>query len=281
MPLPNFLCVGAAKAGTTTLWRALKQHPDVFVPPQGEVHFFNTRQYTEKGIDWYKDLFAENYSGETAIGDVSPGYMSVRAAAGRIRETLGADVKLVFLLRNPAERAYSHYMREVAGGNEQIPFLEAIELEASEGRKTSYLKGGKYYSHISRFLEYFNFDNMKFIIFDDFTSSQKDKLKEIFRFINADDIELGKTIHANKGGTPRHEAFRFLFSDDNTYIVKMRELIARSNILQNTARKIFKKSYDRLDNDKIVDINESYFKKDIKKLEQLLDCDLKRWCQEK
>lgn len=105
--LPNFLIVGAARAGTTSLYYYLKQHPDVFMSPKKEIDFFDVDKNFEKGLDWYERYF-EGYTGQKAIGEASPLYMYLEKVPKRIAKVI-PDVKLIFILRNPVDRAYSHY----------------------------------------------------------------------------------------------------------------------------------------------------------------------------
>ena len=100
--LPNFICPGAQKSATTTLYEILKQHPDIYLPYKKELRFFSG-DYWDRGIDWYEQQY-EDYDGEKIVGDISPNYMRKQKIAERIYTTLGPDIKLLFMLRNPADR---------------------------------------------------------------------------------------------------------------------------------------------------------------------------------
>jgi hypothetical protein len=275
--LPDFICVGAQKAGTTSLWRALKQHPDVHVPPSGEVHFFDTWRYDELGLKWYKERLNEGYSDQRVVGDISPGYMGGKhVAAKRIFETVGPDVKLIFMLRNPAERAYSAYIKEVAGGVERLPFEEAIKREHAGDRNTSYLRVGHYKSHLGRFGEYFPSDNIKIVLFDDFIKDQASEMGNILDFISVDSTIKLKSVHANKGGIPRLKIFSIL-SSSNSIVKKLREYVAGFPDVQNILRSIFKKDPPQVEQHVLFRLNREVFKDDIFYLERSTNRDLSHW----
>src|SRR5437868_3900524 len=106
MALPNFLCVGAQKAGTTTLYEILKQHPDIFLPKKiKETKFFVYEEKFQRGKTWYEKEFFSEVKNEKAFGEIDPAMMFEEKSAQRIFDTLGKDVKLIFVFRNPVARA--------------------------------------------------------------------------------------------------------------------------------------------------------------------------------
>jgi hypothetical protein len=127
--LPSLLIIGAQKGGTTSLFNYLAQHPDVLPPLTKEIHYFDLH-YT-RGVNWYRGRFPYNRQlrGRSLTLDASPYYLPHPLAPGRAAELL-PEVKLVALLRNPIDRALSHYQHEVRGGREPLSFADAIEREA-------------------------------------------------------------------------------------------------------------------------------------------------------
>ncbi len=103
--LPDFICIGAQRAGTTWLYQCLKEHPAVFVPEKKEVRFFNY-QYSE-GLDWYRSHFEGHQPGQI-LGELTPDYHRQAEAIDRIAKDV-PGVKLVYVLRDPVARAYSQY----------------------------------------------------------------------------------------------------------------------------------------------------------------------------
>ena len=109
MSLPNFMCLGAAKSGKTTLYDILKQHPDIYLPSFKEPHFFDIHDNYNNGIDWYmKNYYSK--SNFKAIGDFTPSYFFEKEAPKRIYDALSKDIKFIVILRHPVDRAYSHYL---------------------------------------------------------------------------------------------------------------------------------------------------------------------------
>ena len=123
--LPDFLVIGAQKAGTTALYAYLRWHPSVAGPFWKEVSFFD--RHWARGEAWYRGQFPLRRRGRLA-GEASPSYVFHPLAPERV-VSLVPDVKLIVLLREPGERAYSHYQHEVALGREPLSFEDALEAE--------------------------------------------------------------------------------------------------------------------------------------------------------
>jgi hypothetical protein len=184
--LPSFLIVGAQRGGTTTLHRALMQHPAIMLPARfhKEVHFFDKNYH--KGTSWYRSRFPLRISAARAserlgvpvvAGESTPYYMFHPDVPRRIA-TLLPDVKIIVLLRDPVERAYSQHAHEVANGFENEPFERAIELEperlAGEADKLvsdpryvsfrhqhhSYLARGEYATQLAELSRLFRRENL-------------------------------------------------------------------------------------------------------------------------
>jgi len=136
--LPDFIIIGAMRCGTTSLYRYLGQHPDVSVPETKELHFFDWQ--FAKGVSWYRRLFPTyvdrlrvrwSTGHRLVTGESSPYYLFHPHAPRRVAEAL-PRAKLIVLLRNPVDRAYSHYCYyEVKHGRETLPFEEALDAEPS------------------------------------------------------------------------------------------------------------------------------------------------------
>ena len=177
--LPGFFVVGAQKAGTTSLHRWLGQQPEVCLPTIKETHFFRDEQKFRRGVEWYLDWFPQDRS-RTLSGEVDPEYMFFEAAPRRIRE-LVPDAKLVFVFRQPLERAYSQYQMSVSRGFESLRFGAALAAEPgrlSAGtehslRHHSYLARGRYAEQVERFLKLFPARQLLFAKFDDLFCAER------------------------------------------------------------------------------------------------------------
>ena len=114
--MPNFLICGAGKSATSWLHLCLPQHPDVYVPLEKELHYFTHN--LDKGSSWYQSFF-RYHKGESAIGEISPSYMNYDTATQRIFD-FDPTIRLVFILRNPVERAYSEYCMHLHEGKAHL-----------------------------------------------------------------------------------------------------------------------------------------------------------------
>lgn len=122
MMLPHFIICGTQKGGTTALLYYLRQHPNIYMPRR-EVHFFSW--YWNKGVKWYKKHFRYGFR-PVIFGEKSPSYMlNADVVAKRMKEVLPSP-KLIFMLRNPVERAYSGYWMFYINGEENLPFDIAV-----------------------------------------------------------------------------------------------------------------------------------------------------------
>ena len=211
MTLPNFIICGTQKGGTTSLYYYLEEHPQIFMSPKKEVHYFDLNYH--RGIEWYKKHFKNATSKHKAIGEASPSYMYFEEVPERIHEVL-PDVKLIFILRNPVDRAYSHYWHEVKLGYEWLSFEDAIRVEkerlANEDiinrRHYSYLDRGKYIEQIKRFRKYFSNDQMLILITEELKSNPDFIMQQIFEFLQINPnfkSELWYNRKANIGKKPR------------------------------------------------------------------------------
>jgi hypothetical protein len=188
-PLPTFLIVGAMKSGTTSLIHTLGAQPQIFAPTQ-ELHFFSRR--FDDGVEWYRDCFSE-CSGEPVIGETSPEYMYRPEVAQRVRETL-PDVKLVAILRNPVDRAYSHYWHNRTRGHEPLGFGEALKVESERLRdagprraaRFAYVGRGLYAAQIQRLIDVFDADRVHVVVTEDLRANRLAVLRPLLEFLGAD-----------------------------------------------------------------------------------------------
>lgn len=132
-PLPSFLIIGTQRGGTTYLHDLLSDHPWVSPGLVKEIHFFE-RQY-ERGLDWYRANFASgrlaarNAQEQTIVGEATANYLFSPCVPQRVHDAM-PNVRLIILLRNPTDRAFSHYQMEVGIGLEPLTFEDAIAVEA-------------------------------------------------------------------------------------------------------------------------------------------------------
>jgi hypothetical protein len=222
----DFLCVGAAKSGTTYLQDVLIQHPDIYLPEVKETHFFDRDDDYIKGVDFY-NLYFKLSSKSQVRGEITPAYMTYDYIPKRIYETLGKDIKLIFILRNPAKRAFSEYLHNHRRGLiDDIRFKDAIKLEEQykktmtpyEMRHFSFLSRGLYGKQISSFLEYFPIENMLIIDFDnDFIKKEDEVIKKIIKFIEVKDYNFEGKQKSNTAYVPKNLFFQKIIHKKNIF----------------------------------------------------------------
>lgn len=195
-PLPNFLIIGAMRSGTTSLTHHLREHPAVFLAPGKELHFFDWN--FERGVDWYRSHFAE-VQRETAIGEATPLYLYEPEAIPRMFEVV-PTAKLIAVLRDPVERAYSHYWHTRAKGNEPLEFAEAIEAEAARLKDPanrasySYLDRGRYSEQLQHVCRFFSREALRVLLFEDLRDSPLPTFRSLCRFLGVDDGLVPSTL---------------------------------------------------------------------------------------
>ena len=184
---PNFLIIGSQKAGTTSLYRILKQHPQIFMADRKEINFFFKDDEYARGVDTYAQHFADCTSG-LACGEASPGYICHPSAPARIHADL-PDVKLILTVRDPIKRAISQYWDNRRHLNESHTFSEAVDLYLSDDYhpdQIGYFSRGVYMRYIRRYLEYFPRENLLILPFEEMISAPEDFYRRIFTFLGVD-----------------------------------------------------------------------------------------------
>lgn len=165
---------GVGRAGSTFLYSCLKQHPEIYLSTIKELRYFSSNY--ELGQNWYLKNF-KSKSNFLTVGEASTEYMYSQKATKRMYD-FNPDFKFIFMLRNPVDRAFSNYTREIQVWGESRTFEEI--LESSE----RYTWPGKYYTHMSRYLKHFPKKNLKFVVFEKFIKNINKYLKDICTFLN-------------------------------------------------------------------------------------------------
>jgi hypothetical protein len=180
----DFFLAGFQKCATSWIYECLRDHPDVFVPSIDETHFF-TINY-DRGLDWYHSFYSE-YDDEEAVGDTTPTYAKSGLAARRISE-YNEEAKIIFSLRNPIDRAFSHYWHEKKKGKIAFSFDEAVEYRGVGNYDLfdNWIKTGFYDLHIGRYIEQMGKDNILIVLLDDLKDDPHRFIRSIYNFIGVD-----------------------------------------------------------------------------------------------
>lgn len=233
MTLPNFLIIGAAKGGTTSLYYYLSQHPQIYMSPVKEPRFFALEGedlnfsspdelFIENSVicfDDYQKLF-DGVTDEIAIGEASPLYLYSKKAPSRIKHYV-PEVKLIAILRDPVDRAYSSYMHYVREGYEKYSFSEALEAEEKRIQENwvymwYYKRCGYYYEQIKRYLDIFDSSQIKVCLYDDLRNDTSLFLKDIFDFLGVDKSFTPDLSILNASGVPKSRLLYNLLDRGNS-----------------------------------------------------------------
>jgi hypothetical protein len=293
--IPNFLLVGAAKAGTTSLYEYLRQHPDIFMPEWKELSFFigdpcGPLHKVRKPAYYYK-VFS-GVKQEKAIGEASTSYLYDRAAPAIIKSRLG-PVKILIILRDPVAMSYSLYNHQSRKEGETIADFEAALAAEEERLKDSafkkkcygwhanyyYFQRGLYYEQVLRYLDMFGKDHVKIILFDELSADAVGSVQDAYRFLDVDDAFVPDIkVHNPAGGIisiPR-------FWQDAGLFLKTFQYVFSKNIIKkipHLLRNIGRKPPAPLNPGTARNLRRKFYE-DICRLEQLIEKDLSAWKNE-
>ncbi len=295
--LPNFLIVGAAKCGTSSLHNYLNQHPDIFMPTFNEEgrnvkepQFLISKRLKDRlhfGVwEWeeYKSLF-NKVNSENAIGESSVFYLYYyKDAIKEIKSRLGKDIKIIIMLRNPIDRAYSAFQHVSRGLIEHNTFEEALILENSRLQNNKritpmvmYKDMGMYYRMVKAYIE--EFKDVHIILHEDFNASSNKVVKDVFRFLGVDKNQVIDTgIRYNVGGKRWVNTFlKNIFIKESKLKLVFKRIGSQKfrEYSTNIIYKLFKKNIPMKNDTRQYLINS--FKKDIIKLSGIIGKDLTNW----
>lgn len=233
--LPDFLIIGAQKAGTTSLFFYLQRHPDVFMARPKEVHFFDYQW--SRGANWYRKYFPLAAAKQASLlaGEASPYYLFHPQAPKRVA-ALTPEAKIIVILRNPIDRAYSQYKHSVRAGVEPLSFEDALEAEESrigdeyaralseadyEGHPRnplpiySYKARGRYAEQLHRWFDFFPREQIHIIDFSQFTTNTASEFERVVSFLGGRtaDVRLQSQYNVDGSGTKMARATRQSLSE--------------------------------------------------------------------
>ncbi|NMG57865.1 sulfotransferase [Geitlerinema sp. P-1104] len=210
---PNFLVIGVQKAGTTSIYRYLSQHPQVYMSPVKETNFLErdwTGVVTKKprkidSLEKYLALF-EKVEDEVAVGEASPNYLFHHETSIPVIYNLVPEAKLVVILRNPIERAHSDYLmhiRDAIDGGDCRPLGEQARQRPI---KSFQIRKGFYCQSLKAFMDKFGADNLKVCLYDDLVQDPVAMMQDIYSFIGVDDQFVPDTsVRAQKAAVPQNK----------------------------------------------------------------------------
>ena len=287
--LPNFIVIGAPKSGTTSLYYYLRQHPNTYLPVQKELHYFSYKQLKENtngpgdrqvlnSLCANRDEYDKHYASvraEHAVGDISPSYLYY-GVQKQIQQELG-PIKIIVMLRNPVDKAYSQYMHLVRDQRETFPFYKALQAEESRREQGwsdiwRYAESSLYAERLQAYMDCFGRENVHVIIFDEFIKDPQSIMVSLFKFLGLNEnVTVNTQEKYNRTGKTRS--------------IKVANFLNQPSILKSFVKRITPDAWRISLRLKIMDSNTAekdemdgrsaeylrkYFSEDIEKLEELI-----------
>lgn len=297
--LPNFLIIGAPRSGTSTLYAALRQHPEIYFSDYKEPWFFSLidqkLSYTGPGdnvqkrinnIEEYEELFS-GVVNEKAVGEASTLYLQCTRAPITIKRFV-PDIKLIIILRNPVERAFSNYKQHRQLNREPLNnFKEALEEEIIRKKNGwspfwFYSGIGFYGKQLENYLHYLNKNQIKVYLYDDLVNNKEKLYNSVFRFLDVDaSFKPVISGHFNSSGKPKN--------------LMLHHFLNKPNVIKSVVRNVLPPKYRHLISGWLANVrhsnlhaNESidnglrrklivYYKDDVIKLQSIIERDLSSW----
>lgn len=298
MVLPNFLIFGVQKAGTTSIYSYLQQHPQVFVSPRKETEFLgrdasvpisvDEPQRTPGGrqriltIEDYEALFA-GVTDEVAIGEASPNYLFVHERSVPGIQKYVPAAKLMAILRNPVERAYSDYLmhvRQVVGNRK--PLAEQVKVS---GASSYTLLKGRYYEGMKHFLDAFGREQVKIFLYDELQQDAAGLMRQMYEFIGVDpsfEVDMGRRQQTAQ--VPKNQSINQLLQTKNPVRQMagslLRKVMPEEKRQQLRSRLIAANSTGKEGLPLSAEDRqclEDYYRDDVRRLQDLMGRDLSGW----
>lgn len=274
--LPDFLVVGATKCGTSSIFRYLKQHPDIYMPGLKEINFFlnsgsqTHRRSSAKDLDEYSAYFSPCPAG-AVTGEVAPTYLGSPIAAQNISKHL-PDSRIIIILRDPVKRSYSAYLMAARNGNAPLDVYEAMS-----DLKAFYINGSTYYRNVKPFYDLFPRTSISVLLYEDLVADNIAFMSKLYRLLNVDaQFVPDVSTRYNTASLPRFRLINRLIT--STFIQK--DIIPR---LPQSIHKLGVKlrglisSKPPVLSEDLESMLRAHFAEDVKKTADLIQQDLSHW----
>ena len=301
MTFPNFIIAGAAKSGTTSLFYYLSQHPQIEMLKKKETNFFSlegrplnfegpgddkdTNLFSVTSIEDYKTLF-DALDSHRLLGEASPSYLYYKEAPLRIKRYI-PRAKIIVILRNPIDRAYSNYMHLLRAGREKLSFREAIEKTDFRLKNNwqwfwDYVGIGHYHRQLINYMNCFDSSQLKVVLYDDLKNEPEALLREIFDFLEVDNCYIPNTmVRYNAGGAYVNKTLQRV----------IKRVVVKDNLLKKALRNFLPHDQRLRIATRIVNLNrkenkmstierdtlKTIYKSEIEQLQSLINKDLSHW----
>lgn len=295
--MPNFLIIGTQKAGTTAINYYLKEHPQIYMSPTKEPGFFDfegesvnfcgpgdeySYRFAINDISAYRNLF-RNVNDEVAIGEATTWYLQSIKAPERIKYYI-PNVKLIVILRNPVDRAYSAFLHAMRDNREPIDdFAQALDeedkrIKSNWGFLWRYKYMGFYATQLKRYFKLFDRNQIKVYLFEDYKNNPTEILKDIFHFLNVDETFTSEIVTPkNISGIPKSKAL-YTFLRKNNSVKSFFKPFIPSRFRKQMISQLMQKNMLKPTRSLEIQLKlREIFREDILELQELLQRDLSKW----
>lgn len=284
----NFFIVGAPKSGTTSLYYYLQEHPEVEMSREKEPDYFSYDSIQKQGMYYsnqrinseekYHSLFNKKSKG-VIFGEASVSYLFYNKVANRIKQ-YNADAKIIIMLRNPIDRAFSHYLMDFRLGLVSDSFENIINKTSKHKNAQlfyqQYIEVSEYSNQIERYLKEFNINNILFIDYEDFKKDARRVVRNVYDFLDINS-EYKADVHKkhNIFTMPKNNFIRRLYSF--IFVRNILTFLLHKKIISSIRSLLFKHNKKPVLSEDIRKQLQQYFKKDILRLNHLMNKDFAKW----
>ncbi len=286
--IPNFFIVGTPKAGTTSLYFYLEEHPEIFMSPIKETNYFSYNEIKEQKLyyneeyiktpDDYMNQFA-GVKDEKAVGEASVSYLYYPSVPGKVK-AFNPESRIIMVLRNPVDRGFSHYLMDKRLGFVKTSLKDIVERKDHSRQKNlyyqQYISLGCYYEQVKRYLDTFGKERVKILLYEDIVTNIGEVVKDIYSFLEvAPDYKAGTDKKHNTFLAPKNPLIEKLYAS-KFFRVIVKKIFGNS--LQAKIKNIFfqKEKKPELDPRLKASMLE-IFRDDIQKTSELIGRDLSKW----
>lgn len=291
--LPNFLLVGSAKCGTTSMSEYLKQHPQIFLSKIKEPRFFSNQSHQPPlggpGDTKRENRYIKNYSDYQALFQEADGYHAIGEASAdtlyfyqktipAIKQYVGDQPKIIIMLRDPVKRAFSAYQHLIRDQRETATFEEGLRNEDERIQNNyeliwHYRGVSRYYEAVNAFLQ--NFDQIHIIINEDIRKDEKEVFRKVFDFLEVDpNFIVDTSIRYNSSGVPHSKWLHNFLFEENWLKRSIRPITHRltsHKFRQQTSNNMLTRNLQRMEiSPDVANTLRAEFQEEKKKLEELL-----------
>lgn len=288
--LPNFIVVGAAKSGTTSICHYLSEHPEVFMSSPKEVNYFSREEidaqelyydcFKVRNLDEYIKLFSD-VTNEKAVGEGSVSYLYYPKTPFKIKECL-PEAKIIIMLRDPLSRGFSHYLMDHRLGLVDVSYDTIVRQDSQSDKQhlyyQQYVELGLYYNQVKRYLDTFGRESVKIFLQEDLRDNPEKVILELYVFLGIDYSYIPDLSRKhNAFSMPKNSLIHKLYTShtlrtltSNLFPRRLKKLI--KNLL-------FKRGKKPLLSSETLDCLIDIYNDDVQKLEKLIGRDLSGWCQ--